>query len=83
MNQIDKKPDYKQIYQIVKKKFNQTNHFYHGPFDETYFSLHVYETAKKLIKLSKKKCQKEQILVAALVHDIGKTKLNDQKVFHN
>tara|TARA_Y100000310_G_scaffold341885_1_gene442714 strand:+ start:235 stop:909 length:675 start_codon:yes stop_codon:yes gene_type:complete len=81
MDKIDQNPNYKKIYQIVKAKFNQTNYYCHGPFDETYFSLHVYETAKKLIYLSKKKCQKEPILVAALLHDIGKTKLDDEKVF--
>lgn len=81
MNKTDKNPDYKKIYQIVRKKFNKTKYFYHGPFDETYFSLKVYEVAKTIIHKSKKKCKKEPILVASLLHDVGKIKLNNKKLF--
>ncbi len=82
MNSTDKKPDYKQIYAFVKDKFEKTNHFKHGPFDETYYTLRVYESAKKIINKLNKKVKREQILVAAILHDIGKIKLKPSKLFN-
>jgi hypothetical protein len=32
MNNVDKNPDYKGLYQTVKKKFDQTMHFNYGSF---------------------------------------------------
>ena len=80
MNATDKKPDYKAIYEIVSKRFHKAGHFMHGPFDETFFTMRVYETAKDIIKKLKKKCKKQQILTACLLHDIGKIKLKMHKV---
>ncbi len=81
MNQKDKNPDYKHIYQFVCDEYNKTKHFAHGPFDETYFTLRVYETAKDLMKKLKQKVKRQQVLVASLLHDIGKTKLDDARLF--
>lgn len=81
----DKNPDYKKIYSFVCDKFNNTKFFCHGPFDETYFTLRVYETAKDIIKFIntsvKTPIKTEQVLVAALLHDVGKIKLRPRKIF--
>jgi putative nucleotidyltransferase with HDIG domain len=81
MNSIDKKPDYRRIYKFITDKFNKTTHFKHGPFDETYYTLRVYETAKEIIEKLNKSVKKEQVLVACILHDIGKTKLKSSKLF--
>ncbi len=81
MNTKDKKPDYKKIYHFVKKQFDKTNHFRHGPFDETYFTLRVYESTKEIVAKISKKVNQQELLVAALLHDIGKTKLRASKLF--
>jgi HD superfamily phosphodiesterase len=81
MNSVDKKPDYKLIYKFVKDKFNQTVHFRHGPFDEAYYTLRVYESAKEIIKNLNESVKKEQVLVACILHDIGKIKLKASKMF--
>ncbi|MCK4521662.1 MAG: HD domain-containing protein [Nanoarchaeota archaeon] len=81
MNSIDKKPDYRKIYQIVKKLFDKTKHFKHGPFDETYYTLRVFESAKDIIKKLKKNVNKEEVLVAAILHDVGKIKLKQELIF--
>ena len=79
------KPNYKEIYEYVKAKFHKTNHFYNGPFDETYFTMRVFESAKEIIKELKpeirKKLKKEQLLAACILHDVGKTKLVSRKLF--
>ena len=79
------KPNYKEIYEYVKNKFHKTNHFYNGPFDETYFTMRVFESAKEVMKELKsetrKKIKKEQLLVACILHDVGKTKLKPKKMF--
>jgi len=81
MNAIDKKPNYKEIYKFVKSKFDKTAHFKHGPFDETYYTLRVYESAKEIIGNLRKNVKSEQVLVASILHDIGKTKLKPSKIF--
>jgi len=81
MNSIDKNPNYKQIYKFVKDKFDRTTHFKHGPFDETYYTLRVYESAKEIIGKLNKSVKKEQVLVACILHDIGKIKLKPSKMF--
>jgi len=81
MNSIDKNPDYKKMYNFVRGRFNQTTHFKHGPFDETYFTLRVYESAKEIIRNSGRKVKTEQVLVSSIFHDIGKTKLRPSKMF--
>lgn len=80
MNDIDKNPNYKEIYNFICNKFLRTNHFKHGPFDETFYTMRVYESAKEIIK-SIKNVNKEQVLVASLLHDIGKIKLKISKIF--
>jgi response regulator RpfG family c-di-GMP phosphodiesterase len=81
MNKIDQNPNYKELYQIVAAKYKKTNLFSHGPLDEVFFTMRVYETAKELIKKVKKPVKKEQVLVAAILHDIGKIKL-DEKILN-
>ena len=81
MNQIDKNPDYKEIYNIVKELFEASEHFYFGPFDETYYSLRVYETSKEIIALLNSEVNVRMVLVAAILHDVGKTTLDTVKVF--
>lgn len=83
MNSIDKNPNYKQIYKFVKDKFDKTTHFKHGPFDETYYTLRVYESAKEIIQKLNRNIEKEQVLVACILHDIGKIKLKASKMFSN
>ncbi len=81
MNQIDENPNYKEIYNIVKGLFEASEHFYFGPFDETYYSLRVYETSKEIIDLLDQKINVQLVLVAAILHDVGKTTLDTVKVF--
>jgi len=81
MNKIDQKPSYKKIYEIVKDKFDRTKHFNYGPFDETYYTMRVYESAKEIIKGLRRNIKTEQVLVAAILHDIGKTRLKSSKLF--
>ncbi len=80
MNKADIHPDYRKMYSIVKSLFLKTKHFCHGPYDETFYSLMVYETAKKLI-MHFSECHKTEILVAAILHDVGKTELDSEKIF--
>ncbi len=69
------------IYNAVKDLFESTEHFYHGPFDETYYSLRVYESSKEIIDKLNQKVSIPVVLVASILHDIGKTKINTVKVF--
>lgn len=72
-------PDYKKLYEIVCDLYSSTNHFYYGQWDETFYTLRVFETCKSLIKKTKMKVDEEVILTAAIFHDIGKTKLDTEK----
>lgn len=81
MNKIDFEPSYKKIYNIVKEKFDRTKHFNYGPFDETYYTMRVYESAKEIIKYVHRPVKVQQILTAAILHDIGKIKLMPSKLF--
>ncbi len=76
------KPNYKKIYNFVKKKFEKTKHFSVSIFDETYFTLRVYKIAKEIISKLDSKVKKEAVLVASLLHDVGKVKINEKKVFN-
>jgi putative nucleotidyltransferase with HDIG domain len=79
---MSKKPNYKKIYGFIKSKFNKTEYFSHGPFDETFYSLLVYQTAKELINnIVDTQVREDIVLTAALMHDIGKTKLDTTKIF--
>jgi HD superfamily phosphodiesterase len=80
MNKIDRNPDYRKLYGIVRKLYYRTEHFMHGPFDETYFTLRVYESCKDILKGLRKKCSRETVLAAAILHDIGKTRLDPKKL---
>ncbi len=79
MNNADKHPDYRKMYSIIKKLFEKTEHFKHGPYDETFFTTRVYETAKELIKHFLG-CHKEEVLVASVLHDVGKSRLDSSKL---
>jgi HD superfamily phosphodiesterase len=80
MNSKDRNPDYKRIYSIVKRIYEGTEHFRHGPFDETFFTMRVYETAKEIMGKLDRKCDRNKVLVAAIVHDVGKSKLNNDRL---
>ena len=69
-------PNYKQLYNIVKKIFDKTNFFNHSAWDETFYTMRVYEIAKEIIKKIDQDVDEELILVSALLHDIGKSKIN-------
>lgn len=81
MNQIDANPDYKELYKIVASKFKKTNLFSHGPLDEVFFTMRVYETSKDLISKTEEPVNTSLILVSAILHDIGKIKL-DEKILN-
>ena len=81
MNKVDNNPDYKKMYKEVCTCFLKSKHFYHGPFDETYYSMRVFESAKQIIYKLKEPCKKELVLVCAILHDVGKSKLNYKKIF--
>jgi HD superfamily phosphodiesterase len=81
MNRIDKKPDYRKLYKLVRSSFEKTEYFQHGPFDETFYTLRVYESAKEIMSKLKGKCNGQQVLAAAILHDVGKTKMDTSKVF--
>jgi HD superfamily phosphodiesterase len=81
MNTTDKNPEYKKIYQFVKAKLDSTGHFNYGPFDETYYTLRAYESAKDIIRKLNRKVKRQQLLVAAILHDVGKSKLQPSKLF--
>lgn len=70
------KPNYKKIYRFISKTYKKVPFFSTGVYDETYFSLLVYETAKDIIQNIKQKVKEEVVLTACLLHDIGKTKLD-------
>ncbi len=81
MNAKDKNPNYKKIYKYIKSKFDNNTHFYHGPFDETFFTMRVYESAKEIIQKTPEKVRESEVLTATLLHDIGKIKLSSKKLF--
>jgi HD superfamily phosphodiesterase len=81
MNSTDKNPDYRRIYRIVRKLFERSSHFSHGPYDETYYTLRVYETVKEIVAKLGRPVRKQQVLVAAILHDAGKADLDDTKLF--
>ena len=68
------------MYKFVSDKYLKTNHFGHGPFDETFYSMRVYETAKEIISLLKENVHVQQVLVACILHDIGKVNLKVSKI---
>ncbi|MCF2142388.1 MAG: HD domain-containing protein [Candidatus Heimdallarchaeota archaeon] len=72
-------PDYKKLYEIVCDLYANSEHFYYGQWDETFFTLRVFETCKELIQKTRLKVNKDVILTAALFHDIGKTKLDTEE----
>ncbi|NHJ87515.1 MAG: HD domain-containing protein [Asgard group archaeon] len=72
-------PNYKRLYEIVCDLYSDTDHFYYGQWDETFFTLRVFETCKELIKKNRAKLEDDVILTAAIFHDIGKTKLDTEE----
>ena len=81
MNAVDLKPNYRKIYGIARERFGKTTHFKHGPYDETYYTLLVYESAKEIIRKLNRPVRVQQVLVASLLHDIGKTRLRASRMF--
>ena len=80
MNKIDKKPNYKKIYKYVEKKFKKSPFFHYGVYDETFFTPRVFEMCKELMKKLDSKINKEILLTSALLHDIGKTDMDFDKL---
>ncbi len=80
MNKKDKNPDYKKIYEYVSKKYSKSPYFHYGVYDETFYTLRVYEMCKELIGKVSSDVKKEIVLTAALLHDIGKTEMDFDKL---
>ncbi|HUT81902.1 MAG TPA: HD domain-containing protein [Candidatus Bathyarchaeia archaeon] len=72
-------PDYKKLYEIVCDLYSDTDHFYYGQWDETFYTLRVFETCKTLIRKTNAKVEEEFILTAAIFHDVGKTILDTEE----
>jgi HD superfamily phosphodiesterase len=69
-------PNYKRIYQRTVDFYNKNKIFTSGHYDETFFTMRVFETAKQIIQLAGKEIDEDSILLAAILHDIGKIGLN-------
>jgi len=69
-------PNYKRIYQRTVDFYNKNKLFTYGHFDETFFSMRVFETAKQIIQLVGTSVDEEVILLSAILHDIGKIGLD-------
>lgn len=82
MNGKDAQPNYKQLYAVACEFFNKTNYFWYGTFDETFFSMRVFETAKMIISKIKQPVKENVVLTATLLHDIGKSKIDEKLVFN-
>ncbi len=81
MNVVDLSPNYKKLYSILVKKFNEVGYFNYGHHDETFCTLRVYETAKELIKRLRQDnfnihINDQLVLVSCILHDIGKSKVD-------
>lgn len=79
-----KRPDYERLYAIVRKRFEKTKFFRAGSLDETFYTMRVFETAKRIMNLlppkDRKKVDKEAVLVATILHDVGKSVLDERKL---
>jgi putative nucleotidyltransferase with HDIG domain len=71
-------PDYKHLYKTVCELYSKSN-FSFGEWDETFYTLRVFETCKRLLDKSRLKVDEEVVLTAAIFHDIGITKINQAK----
>jgi len=74
-------PNYKELYDMVVEMYDQVDFLSHGPFDETYYTLRVFNVAEKIMNQLDEKVNKEVVLVSALLHDVGKIKLDFNRVF--
>ncbi|MDD4353908.1 MAG: HD domain-containing protein, partial [Candidatus Nanoarchaeia archaeon] len=83
MNKADNNPDYKKIYDYICKEYKKTELFWQGCWDETFFSMRVYEFSKELSKKLKKKINIQALLAASLLHDIGKIIIKDAEESDN
>lgn len=81
MQTKNKKTDYKKLYNKACEIFKSTKDFGCGPYDERFFTLRVYIEALRLISKIKDTVDKEAVLTACLLHDIGKSRLNSKKMF--
>lgn len=78
---MEKKPDYKEIYEYIVREYKNTKYFGHGPFDESFYSLLVYENCRLIIRKAGLSVNEEIVLTAALLHDIGKIRLDTSNLF--
>ncbi len=83
MNEKDARPDYKKLYRSACKFYKKTVYFWFGDFDETFFSMRVFETAKDIISLLDVPVKKSVVLTATILHDIGKSEIDEQFVFNS
>lgn len=72
-------PDFKKLYEIVCDLYSNSDHFYYGQWDETFYTLRVFEMCKEIIRKSHLAVNEDVILTAALFHDIGKIKLDTEE----
>ena len=71
-------PNYKKLYIRVASLYKQTHNFSFGEWDESFFTLLVFESCKKLLQKTKLRVNEEVLLVAAIVHDIGKVRVDSE-----
>lgn len=78
MENNNQSQNYSQIYQTIKKLFQQSPYLSSGHLDETYYTLRVFIEAENLIKILSQnscKCEEHLVLVSSLFHDVGKSDL--------
>jgi len=75
--------DYKKLYEKICELYAKTEHFSYGHWDETFFTLRVFEICKELISKTRLKVNEEVILTAAILHDAGKIKLDTPEKIEN
>lgn len=83
MNNIDLHPNYKKYYEIFVSYLEKDVFFTYGHYDETFCTMRVFETAKKILsEIENTSINKQALLVATIFHDIGKIHL-DKEIYHN
>lgn len=72
---------YKRIYEKVCNEFRKTNEFCHGAYDEMSSALLVFQSAKQIIERGDLNVDKDLVLISAILHDVGKAYINENKIF--
>jgi len=70
--------NYTEIYQTIKKIFEQSPYLSSGHLDETYYTLRVFIESENLIKILSQnncRCEEQLVLISSLFHDVGKSDL--------